>query len=353
MLQGRCGLRPLAELWGADSPWAGLHAGWLADRKPLLGRRYGAASNLSVSLAKQAAHAAGWTGAQLRDAWVFAGTSRGNTAELLGERHGRRPHPIYSASNSLHSEVAAAVSIELGIRGAWQTFTNGCAAGLDAAGFAAMAVATGMAPRAIVVSVELPLLPALLGGFSRSGLLSTTVENAPYGSQTAGFYPAEAGAALTLEAGQTAAFPCITGAWWNSDAYDPVALPPDGAGLRDLLQQVLADLGQPHAICPHATGTAAHGRAEAAAIRAAVGDSASLHLMKPYTGHALGASGALDLAMLWQCLMHKELPPNLPSAAIAEGLHLPTAARPVSAGTKLLKISTGMGGHNCVLSVQA
>jgi hypothetical protein len=36
------------------------------------------------------------------------------------------------ASNSIHSEIAAAVSIELGVRGPWQLLSNGCSSGLDA-----------------------------------------------------------------------------------------------------------------------------------------------------------------------------------------------------------------------------
>lgn len=352
---GRSGLQPLGGYLGEGSPWAQLLAGWLADRSPMLGRRYGAASNLAVCIAKEAVAAAGWGQAELRDAWVFAGSSRGNTCELLGQRHGRRPHRAYAASNSMHSEIAAAVSIELGIKGAWQMLTNGCSAGLDAAGMAAIAVASGMAPRALVVSVELPLLPQLLEGFTQSGLLSTSGVNDPYAAHTAGFMPGEAAAAMTLELASEAPSQkaAITGCWWNSDAYDPIALPPGGDAVRRLVADALAaHPPQQHvAVCPHATGTAAHAKTESAALQAVLPTAHSLHLLKPYTGHTLGASGALDLAILWQFLQSQKLPANLPYTATTTGLHLPTESVS-SADALLLKISAGMGGHNCLLSLQ-
>jgi 3-oxoacyl-[acyl-carrier-protein] synthase II len=352
---GRSGLQPLGSFLGEESPWAGLLGGWLEDRSPMRGRRYGAASNLAVQISREAVAAAGWGGAELRDAWIFAGSSRGNTCELLGQRHGRRPHRAYAASNSMHSEIAAAVSIELGMHGAWQMLTNGCSAGLDAAGMAAMAVASGMAPRALVVSVELPLLPQLLEGFTQSGLLSTSGVNDPYAAKTAGFMPGEAAAALTLE--PAAAHPHaaqLTGCWWNSDAYDPIALPPEGTALRALVAEALAAHPQAehYAVCPHATGTAAHAKTESAALHALLPAAHSLHLLKPYTGHTLGASGALDLAILWQFLQSQRLPQNLACSTSTTGLNLPTDCVS-SAGAVLLKISAGMGGHNCLLSVAA
>ncbi len=351
----RTGLRPLGEYRSDFQPWAHLSGGWLRDRAPLAGRRYGAASNLAVAIAREAVEAAGWTAEMRREAWIFAGTSRGNTAELLGERHGRRPVGLYAASNSMHSEIAAAVSIELGMRGGWQVLSNGCSSGLDAAAMAAMAVASGMAPRALVVGVELPLLPALLRDFTATGLLSTNGVNDPYSPRTAGFMPAEAAAALILEpAARHPRAPRLTGCWWNADAYDAVGLPPDGAPLGELVTAALAESGHPSrvAVCPHATGTQAHALAERAALSAALPKGATVHLLKPFTGHSLGASGALDLAILHGFLEKGLLPPNLPGLSSGgTSLHLPAEALSAK-GATIVKISTCMGGHNCAVTLQ-
>lgn len=360
MLRGTHGLRPLAELEWLGGGFAEVTGGWLRDRSPLRGRKYGAASNLAVRVAKDAIAAAEWSAGQTRDAWVFGGSSRGNFGEMLGVRHGRRPLKIYAPSNSLNSEIAAAVSIECGIRAPWQMLSNGCASGLDAVIWAAHTVACGLAPRALVVSVELPLVAALLKDFQQTGLISTNGINDPYSGETTGFFPAEAAVALAIEPeGQGT---CLTGGWMNSDAFDPVGLPPDGYGIRALLERGWDELaaGNPSwlpAICPHASGTKAHGQAERAAIRTVVRSrssaAVSVHLLKPFTGHSLGANGALDCALIHAFFSADQLPPNLPGlrGECAE-IRLPGEAEKAGPRT-VLKLSGGMGGRNSLLAMQS
>jgi 3-oxoacyl-(acyl-carrier-protein) synthase len=74
---------------------------------------------------------AGWDASEISDCHVFSGTSRGNTGELFGTWKAREPVRRLSTSNSMHSETASAVSVELGIRGPWLTLSNGCSSGLD------------------------------------------------------------------------------------------------------------------------------------------------------------------------------------------------------------------------------
>ena len=359
MLEGETGLRPLAGFQELDGNFAAVSGGWIHDRSPLRGRQYGAASNLAVRVAKDAIAATGWTAALVKDAWVFGGSSRGNFGELLDVRYGRRPLKIFAPSNSLNSEIAAAVSIECGISAPWQMLSNGCASGLDAVIWAAHAVACGLAPRALVVSVELPLVAALLKDFQRTGLINTTGINDPYSPKTTGFFPAEAAVALTIEPDGSGTQ--LTGGWMNSDAFDPVGLPPDGYGVRALLDLCwdhfqAADAAWQPAICPHASGTKAHGQAEHSAIlsvlRSRNAAQSSVHLLKPFTGHSLGANGALDCAILHTFFSAGQLPPNLPNLH-GEGaqIRLPSTAEPAGERT-VLKLSGGMGGRNSLLAMK-
>jgi len=358
MREGRTGLRPLRQMEGCDGHMPGLRAGWLHDRSPLKGRRYGAASNLAVHVARDAIARAGWTPHQTSEAWLFGGTSRGNYSELMGVSHGRRPVKLFAPSNTLTSEILAAISVECGIRAPWQMLSNGCASGLDAIIWAAHCVAYGMAPRALVASVELPLAPQLLNVFSTAGLLAANDVNDPYSPQTTGFFPSEAAAALTIE--PTGMGSLLVGGWMNSDAFDSNGLPPDGHGLRTLLDEVFGELdaakpGWNPAICPHATGTQSNRISEYAALRSLLGASghygSSVHLMKPFTGHSLGANGALDCAILHGFLSEGQLPPNLPDlTGKCLEFSLPETPLPV-AGRTLLKISGAMGGHNAVIAM--
>lgn len=327
---GRSGLRPEGELL----------LGRIADAQPMKGRRYGTASNLAVYVSRQAVARAGWTPEQTRDTWIFAASSRGNVGELLGHYAARRPIRRFSASNAIHSEIAAAVSIELGILGPWQMLSSGCSSGLDALGMAWMALRSGLTKRALVVAVELPLLPELIRDFRDTHLLSTSGVNDPLSPHTSGLHLGEAGVAVTLELADQGLAE-VTHYAANSEAYDSLMIPEDGARLADLLRP----LPLPDLICPHATGTLNNCVAESNALRAVYEKLPPLILMKPLTGHTLGASGLLDLALLVGSL--PEVPGNLP------GL---TGVTDQASGLKpddvVIKIASGMGGHNAAVALR-
>ena len=130
--EGRRVLKPLSELWGEGNPWGDVLSGWIPDRELLCSRRNGPASQLALLLARQAVEDAGWGRKELRDAALIVGSSRGNASGWLSPWPGRRPMKILAVPNSLHSELASCVSIELGICGPYHVLASGCAAGLDA-----------------------------------------------------------------------------------------------------------------------------------------------------------------------------------------------------------------------------
>ena len=353
-------LRPLAAHPEAGGEFPELLAGWIDDRSWLAGRKYGGASNAAVRAARAAVAESGWTPAELAGCHVFCGTSRGNTGELLGTWHDRDPVRRLSTSNSMHSEPAAAISIELGIRGPWLTLSNGCSSGLDALALAFLTLTSGAATRALAVGVDFPLMPQLLRLYHSTGILSTNNVNDPYSPHTSGMLPAEAVAAVALEVSDRPG-PRVLAALANSDAYDNVGLPADGAPTIRLLETALRHPAvrdrRVTAVCPHASGTLAHGGAESAALAAVFGAPGrapvSLHLMKPFTGHSLGACGLLDVALSGAFLRRGLLPPNLPGLTQPTGTDfaLPTAALPFAPDDCLLKLAVGMGGRNVVVAL--
>ena len=353
-------LRPLAEHPEAGDEFPELLAGWIDDRSWLAGRKYGGASNAAVRAARAAVAEAGWSPAESAGCHVFCGTSRGNTGELFGIWHDRDPVRRLATSNSMHSEPAAAISIELGIRGPWLTISNGCSSGLDALALAFLTLTSGAAQRALAVGVDFPLMPQLLRLYHATGILSTNNVSDPYSPRTSGMLPAEAVAAVAVEMSDRPG-PRVLAALANSDAYDSVGLPANGAPTIRLLETMLRHPAvrdrRVAAICPHASGTLAHGGAESAALAAVFGAlgraPVSLHLMKPFTGHALGACGLLDVALSCAFLRRGLLPPNLPGLARPTGADfaLPTAALPFAPDDCLLKLAVGMGGRNAIVAL--
>jgi 3-oxoacyl-[acyl-carrier-protein] synthase II len=338
----------LGKLLGADSPHAMRPAAWIDNRALLTHRKWSPATMAALHVARQAITDAGWTADELHDAALVVGTSRGNAAGWLGAWPGRRSFKLMAASNTIHSEPASAISIEFGITGPNHVLASGCAAGLDAIGIAMMLVRCGAAPRALAVAVDLPLVPLLLDNYAASGILSESLIADPYRPGTSGFIPAEGAAAMAMDAGG-GNHPRLLHYGCNSDACDPVGIPKDGGRTPDLFR-TLSD--RPLAVCPHATGTAVQAAADPAALARVFPDSRpTLHLLKPFLGHTIGASGMLESVVLAAFLKTGRLPPNLQGLHAPPGFDLPD--HPLASAGPVAKLSHGMGGHNALLVLTA
>ncbi len=301
----------------------------------------------ALHAAREAVHASGWSAAELEDAALVVGTSRGNAAGWLGPWPGRRPFKLMAASNTIHSEPAAAISIEFGIAGPNHVLASGCSAGLDAVGIAMMMLRSGVAERALVVAVDLPLVPLLLDNYAASGLLAKQDRLDPYHPLTGGFIPAEGAAAMALEF-RDAGFVKLLHYDSNADACDPVGIPAGGGRTHRLLEKAVKLHGAPSAICPHATGTAVQSVADPATLRRAFPDSMpSVHLLKPLLGHSIGASGLLEAVLLARFMSDGKLPPNLSGLHVPTGFTLPEDV--VDVAGPVHKLAHGMGGHNALL----
>jgi 3-oxoacyl-[acyl-carrier-protein] synthase II len=218
-----------------------------------------------------------------------------------------------------------------------------------------MMLQTGVVKHAIVLGIELPLVPEIVQGYIDTGVLSTNEINDPYHPDTSGFFPGEAGCALVLTSDDVDSAPKLDGFWCNSDADSPIGMPNDGRGLQACIEQALESLPastEIHAVCPHASGTHLHSVAEECALRNALQPQhpISLHPLKPFTGHTVGASGALDTAILSHYLRNKQLPPNLDLTLPPAPFTLPQES--ISAEGTILKKAVGMGGHKSLIALR-
>jgi 3-oxoacyl-[acyl-carrier-protein] synthase II len=255
-----------------------------------------------------------------------------------------------AASNTMHSEPASAISIELGILGANHVLASGCSAGLDAIGIAMMMIQSGICQRALAVAVELPLVPLLLDNYAASGLLASSHNLDPYHPHSDGFIPGEGAAAMALE--QSTAqkgHVTLTRYACNADGADPVGIPKDGGRTPELFEGIAPASIQ--ALCPHATGTAAQRTADPAWMRRVFADQIPrVFLLKPMLGHTIGASGMVESTLLADAMASGQLPAN------RDGLHSPQdiilSNSPISFRGRLAKISHGMGGHNALLIME-
>jgi len=348
---GKPRFRPLAELLGKDSPFANLRAGWIEDRQALCHRMWSPASMAATHVAREAVAQARWSGGDLRDAAIVLGTSRGNAAGWLAPWPGRRPFRTMAVSNTIHNEPASAVSIQLGIQGPSHVLASGCSAGLDALGVAMMLLATGRAARALVVAVDLPLVPALLESYAASGLLSKRDHLDPYSPDCDGFIPGEAAAAIAIEIHETPGTRLICH-FGNCDAANPLAIPADGGRTPVLMETAIARHGVPSVLVPHATGTVAQARAEMAMFKRMFSThQPDVSLLKPWIGHTLGASGLIETALLAACLGEGSVPPAIPGLTPPLGMRFADVASAPFSGT-ICKLAHSLGGHNSLIYLQ-
>jgi 3-oxoacyl-[acyl-carrier-protein] synthase II len=149
----------------------------------------------------------------------------------------------------------------------------------------------------------------------------------------------------------------LTGAASTADAYHVTAPHPEGEGaeraMRLALEDASLDPGRVAYVNAHGTGTNLNDRTEGAVIARIFGENQPpISSIKAATGHALGASGAIEAAACVLAIRLKELPPTLgvtvpdPEIPITNLVTTPTGWTP----GPIISNSFGFGGHNAVLA---
>jgi len=151
--------------------------------------------------------------------------------------------------------------------------------------------------------------------------------------------------------------------WGRSgDAYHVCQPRPDGSGLARAVRMALAraraepnEIGYVNA---NGTGTSFSDASEAAALHAALGPHAALTPVsstKSVHGHALEASGLVELVVTVLALRHGKLPVNAGFLAPDEDCQLDLVLGPgrEQQGRYALSLNAAFGGANTALLVEA
>jgi 3-oxoacyl-[acyl-carrier-protein] synthase II len=221
------------------------------------------------------------------------------------------------------------VAMELGITGPNMSNTNSCASGAVAIGEAFRLIKTGGALMAIAGGVETPLAPLTFSSFSVIRALSTRNDeperaSRPFDRDRDGFVMGEAGAMLILEdlewarARGARIYAEMLGYGLTSDAYNMIAPLPEGLESARAMQLALDEAqlkaSQVDYLNAHASSTKLGDAAEVVAIQQVFGPAArrlSVSGTKGLHGHALGASGAEEMAITVLALHEGHVPPTL------------------------------------------
>ena len=141
----------------------------------------------------------------------------------------------------------------------------------------------------------------------------------------------------------------------TADAHHITAPHPTGEGAERAVRLALADAGvtpdQVRYVNAHGTGTELNDRTEGQVISRVFPDQPAVSSIKGTTGHALGASGSIEAAVVVEAIRRHELPPNIglvdqdPEIPLEDIVRQPRAWAPGPA----ISNSFGFGGHNSVL----
>ncbi len=248
-----------------------------------------------------------------------AGSFDDGCHQLYAERR-TRLNPM-TIPRVMANAAACHVSIQLGAQGATFAVCSACASATQAIGIGMQMVRAGAVDVAIVGGSEAPITPAVMRGWESMRVLAPEASR-PFSRGRNGMVLGEGAAVFVLESEARArsrgvtALARLAGYGTSSDAGD--LLRPDASGAAAAMRLALADGGidseRVDYVNAHGTGTVLNDVTETVALKHVLGDRARrvpVSSTKPVHGHALGASGALELAVTVRAIQDRFVPPTI------------------------------------------
>jgi 3-oxoacyl-[acyl-carrier-protein] synthase-1 len=252
---------------------------------------------------------------------------------------------------------AALLAHELGVGGPVYVHSSACSSSAKALASAARLIRMGLCDAVVTGGVD-TLCGFTVAGFSALESVSAARCN-PLSAARNGINLGE-GAALFLMSREPAAV-ALCGWGESSDGHHMSAPDPAGGGARLAMREALRRAG----IAPgdvdyinlHGTATVQNDAMESHALADLFGTGVAVSSTKPFTGHTLGAAGAVEAALCWLAMQDDnpagKLPPHLWDGAQDPALPALNVVRP---GTRLgrplrwaLSNSFAFGGSNATL----
>lgn len=290
---------------------------------------------------------------------VFIGTS--SSSMLQGELAYRHRQPgtgalpatlSYHESFNMHAP-AAYIRDRLGLAGVASVVSTACSSGAKVFAAAHRAIEAGLCDSAVVGGVE-TLCFTTLHGFASLELLSREPCR-PCDADRSGISLGEGAAFVLLERqdvpGEGLA---LLGYGESADAYHMSTPHPEGVGaalaMRAALERAGVAASDIDYVNLHGTGTRNNDAAEDAGLLSVFGERVTCSGTKGWTGHTLGAAGAVEAVLTLLSLRDgfapgtlntRRLDPGIRSNVLLQGRDMPIM--------HAMSNSFGFGGSNCSL----
>jgi 3-oxoacyl-[acyl-carrier-protein] synthase-1 len=263
-----------------------------------------------------------------------------------------RRHPLGESTEFMASQV--------GIKAFRTTLSTACSSSANAMILGARLIHQGVLDKVIVGGVD-ALSKFTVNGFNSLMILDKE-HCKPFDNERQGLNLGEAAAFLLIETEESARkagrkiWSELKGYANTNDAYHQTASSPEGDGAFDAMNQALQKAGLQMSdmdyVNAHGTGTANNDLAESRALQRLFGDDKiPFSSTKAYTGHTLGAAGAIEAVISNLCINHKFIPASLNCKNPMEEVDIfpETTMIEVEKMDYILSNSFGFGGNNSAL----
>lgn len=269
----------------------------------------------------------------------------------------------FNQSQQYFSAPADFVVYQYGIRNAGYGISTACTSGARALISAARLLSAGLCDAVICGGVD-TLSPLTVSGFGSLEVLSQQLTN-PFSANRSGINIGEGAAVflmskIALDDNSLQ----LLGYGSSSDAYHMSSPHPEGEGaiaaFKNALKSTALSPSQIGWINLHGTGTIHNDQMESLAVAKVFGNRTACTTTKPYTGHTLGAAGAVEAAILWAVTSRKDNPKGILPPQLWDGVQdedLPTIAitdanSRWNDGRRIgVSSSFAFGGNNAVLII--
>ncbi|CRH91121.1 3-oxoacyl-ACP synthase II [Chlamydia trachomatis] len=283
----------------------------------------------------------------------------------MNEKGPKRIRPM-ALPKALPNMAAGNVAMAVGANGTCKCVITACASSNDALGEAFREIKFGFQDVMLAGGAEAAITPFAIGGFQALTALSTTEDPArssiPFDKDRNGFIMGEGSAVLVLESLEHAQkrgatiLAEIVGYGNTCDAYHMTSPHPKGLGAIKAMKLAVSEAGitpeDVDYINAHGTSTPANEKGESQAIVSVFGTETPVSSTKSFTGHLLGAAGAIEAVATIEAIRHSYAPMTAGTQELSDDIEADII---MGQGRDMdiryaISNTFGFGGHNAVVA---
>ena len=283
----------------------------------------------------------------------------------MHEKGIKRIQPMF-IPKALSNMGAGNIALRIGANGVCKSITTACASANDAIGEAFREIKFGFQDVVLAGGSESTINEIGIGGFNALTALSTTEDPKrsaiPFDKDRNGFVMGEGAGVLVVESLEHAQkrgatiLAEVVGYGNTCDAYHQTSPSPDGSGAAKAMKLAISEAGiEPSDVDyvnAHGTSTPANEKGESQAIVAVLGKDVPVSSTKSFTGHLLGAAGAVEAIATIESMRHGFIHMTAGTQELSEDIEANVVMRQGLEADVRYAISNtfGFGGHNAVLA---